>query len=128
MPFAPETFDVVLQRLAPFAPSGSPLGTNERRALALLEPGGCYLFAGWDIEVCTADDLLKYGYEAAEHHRWTYPGVMSDEEFLATELEHGRSADDARRSLTTRKREQKRQSGVEVTRREHAILGRKPRL
>ena len=86
LPFAPETFDIVLVRLAPLNPEGMPRG-----AFDLLKPGGLYFSATTAsaeiIEVPPTKWAAEQGYENAEYHIWRYPRVTEEGEYLASIIE-----------------------------------------
>ena len=126
LPFKDGTFDIVWVRLAPLSPKGSTKGASDRRALALLKPGGWYFAAGWKEEWCSVEDLIEYGYTNVEHHRWQYPYVYGDEEHLGLELEAGRSPEEAKALIEERKQEQNRSDGWESLKGEHLLIAQKP--
>ena len=126
LPFQEETFDIVLIRLAPFAPSGGAKGTSAERAFDQLKPGGWYFSAGFQEEWSTLEDLQEFGYKNVEHHRWQYDQIYENEEYLGLELESGRSIDEAQALLDKRKQEQNRTDGLEFIQKEHLIMAQKP--
>lgn len=102
MPFADETFDIILQRLAPFNPSGATPEEKTRRTLDLLKPGGWHIFAGWGVEYTTCGELVQQGFSQAEFHRWEYPYTFGREEYLGGLVEQLGSFDQAKEVLARR--------------------------
>ena len=126
MPFKPETFDILFQRLGPFSPSGSTQQEKLGRVLEQLKPCGWFFYGGWTAEWCTLEDLVESGFTNVEHHRWQYPYVYEDEEHLGLELEAGRTAEEAQSLIEERKREQNRSHGWEALKGEHLLIAQKP--
>ena len=102
LPFADETFDVILQRLAPFNPSGASPEEKTHRTLDLLKPGGWHIFAGWGVEYTTCKELIRQGFARAEHHRWEYPYIFAGEEYLGGLVEELGSFTQAKELLAGR--------------------------
>lgn len=73
MPFAPNSFDVILQLLAPFAAKRAERQKEVQRVLDLLRPGGHSIFTGWEDEYgATCNEWVERGFCRAEHHRFAY--------------------------------------------------------
>lgn len=124
MPFAPGGFDVILQRLAPFAPKGVGPQTKFQRALDLLKPGGHYVFAGWEDEYNASCDLyLQNGFARVRHHRWAYPYHFGDEEFVGGLVEGGATREEADAQLSDAKGAP---DGLLTLRKEHLFIAQKP--
>ena len=124
MPFAPHSFDVILQRLAPFSPKGVGRREQARRILDLLDAGGHYLFAGWEDEYDgSCDDLIQNGFVRAEHHRWAYPYRFENEEYIGGLMEGGASRQEAEGQLSEAK---SAPDGLVKIRKEHLFVAQKP--
>lgn len=90
LPFAAESFDLLLLRLAPLGPHGQ---SNIEAAYPLLRPGGWFFEAGWDkpqLETPPTAWALQHGYATAEQHTWQYYRWISTEEDRARQIEQGR--------------------------------------
>lgn len=123
MPFLPESFDIIVQRLAPFSPKGACQADKDARALALLRPGGWCLFAGWEDEAgWTVQNRLENGFSRAEHHRWAYPYDYTDDEVIGGHMEGGASRAEAEVHLATVRRD----AGLATMRREYLFAAQKP--
>jgi SAM-dependent methyltransferase len=123
MPFAAESFDIILQRLAPFNAKGADKSEKMQRILDLLAPGGHYLFAGWEDDYgATCSDYIESGFANAQFHRWLYPYYFTEREFLGGVLEGGASREEAEAQLQAAK---KRKNGLFRLRGEHLVLAQK---
>ncbi|MFT5086518.1 MAG: SAM-dependent methyltransferase [Candidatus Latescibacterota bacterium] len=123
MPFAAESFDIILQRLAPFNAKGADNGEKMQRILDLLAPGGHYLFAGWEDDYgTTCDHYTDNGFARAQYHRWQYPYSFEDREFVGGALENGASLAEAEEQLRGAK---KTENGLFRWRGEHLIIAQK---
>ena len=124
LPFAAHSFDVILQRLAPFSPKGADRGEKNQRSLELLKPGGHHIFAGWDDEYGgSCEDLLRNGWARAQHHRWEYPYRFEDEEYVGGLMEGGASRQEAEDRLAEAEGDP---DGLTTIRKEHLFIAQKP--
>jgi SAM-dependent methyltransferase len=107
LPFRDNAFDIVFIRLAPLGSHGV---SNVEAALGLLKPGGWCFSAMWDIpayETPPMEFAIQVGYASAEHHAWQYERRISEEEYLARQVEgpflsnlfQGASLDEARKTM-----------------------------
>lgn len=134
LPFVPNTFDIVLARLAPLGAHGVP---NVRAAFDLLKPGGWYFEAQWKSDVFETpptEFAMRHGFGHAEHHAWRYYLPVPRQAYQAMKLELGRMADlggeKARRHLALRSEEDSadpkdRQTIPRLTE-ENLLIARKP--
>jgi SAM-dependent methyltransferase len=124
MPFAPESFDIIFQRLAPFNAKGMERKEKDQRLLDLLAPGGHYVFAGWQDEYDGSCQVyLDNGFARAQHHRWQYPYELEAQEFVGGQMERGASRDEAEALL---KEAQNKTNGLSILRKEHLFIAQKP--
>jgi hypothetical protein len=123
IPFHEGSFDAILQRLAPFGPHSM---RSPEWSLKYLRTGGSYLFGGFEHEWMTPDEFEAMGYEEIEHHRWRFPWVDSDEAFIASHMEGGKTREQSTEALAQNKSEQGRDDGVARVMKEHLFIGRKP--
>lgn len=123
MPFAPQSFDIILQRLAPFNAKGADIGEKMQRILDLLAPNGHYLFAGWDDDYgANCSTYTDHGFSRAQYHRWQYPYYFEEREFVGGALEGGASLAEAEEQLRAAKKEE---NGLFRLRGEHLIIAQK---
>ena len=124
MPFAPCSFDVILQRLAPFSPKGVEQQEKAQRVLDLLTPGGHYIFGGWEDEYGgSCEDHIQNGFARAQHHRWAYPYHFEDEEFVGGLMEGGATRLEAEAKLSEAR---SKTNGLFTVRKEHLFIAQKP--
>lgn len=130
LPFADESFDVVLARLAPLGAHGT---SNAEAACKLLRPGGWYYSAGWDpvrYEIPPTEWAVRHGYESAEQHEWQYWRPQTERERAAWRTEQGRVAAQYRRAgkeprhWDPRTREDS-DGFVQVMTREHVVIAQR---
>lgn len=124
MPTAPNSFDLILQRLAPFAPKGSSPEAKTRRVMDLLKPGGYFIFAGWEDEYDgSCDGLIRSGFTRAAHYRWAYPYQFEEAEYIGGLIEGGSSRVGAESQMTNL-----RGSTESLTRirKKHCFVAQKP--
>ena len=123
LPFAPEAFDIVLQRLSPLGPKGWSPVEKIQFTLDLLKPGGLFAFAGWEDEYGgTCETLIENGFASASHHRWRYPYTFNEEEYAGSLLEGGNDRDEIPAMVESAKAA----GGLSVIKKEHLFLARKP--
>jgi SAM-dependent methyltransferase len=123
MPFAAESFDIILQRLAPFNQKGADQRAKMQRILNLLKPEGHYLFAGWEDDYgATCSDYTHHGFKSAQFHRWLYPYYFTEREFVGGALEGGASREEAEDQLRAAK---KKEQELFSLRGEHLVIARK---
>lgn len=123
MPFAAESFDIILQRLAPFNKKGADQSAKMQRILNLLKPDGHYLFAGWQDDYgATCSDYTDHGFTSAQYHRWLYPYYFTEREFVGGALEDGANPTEAEAQLSAAKKEEE---DLFRLRGEHLIIARK---
>lgn len=126
LPFAAESFDLILTRLSPFGRHGN---SKTQAAIQWLKPGGWYFSAGWKrsvYETPPTEEAVQRGFESAQLHEWQYRRRQSAEEASATSLERQRLA--ARMGKTLDDSHQVWHSDGSVTDMtyEHLLMARKP--
>lgn len=87
LPFPPASFDLILVRLAPFGPNGTP---NVVQGYQYLKPGGWYFEASWERpkrDHVWSEWAIQNGYESAEQHTWHYQRSKSADEQRAALIE-----------------------------------------
>ncbi len=124
MPFAPESFDIIFQRLAPFNAKGMERKEKDQRVLNLLAPGGYYIFAGWQDEYDNdCQTYIDHGFARAQHHRWVYPYTFEEQEYIGGQMENGTSHAEAEAQF---KEAQNKTNGLSILRKEHLFIAQKP--
>ena len=134
MPFHPESFDIILVRLAPFKVEGHSHAAGS--ALHLLRPGG-WLFeamttAGERPDTPPTQWTMDKGFESAEFHIWRYPHVVTEEEYLSALLDAPRpsyltpNVEKARALTAAMKKHYGHEDGIPGVQVESLLMARKP--